>query len=148
MLTFRAFLYIVFALVAAPLEAWAYVLNGLGTQNDKWYYYPWTHGLIYIIAILFFWETLFRISHIWGKFPKGIRGFAIGTAFVVSCVYSVFLFGIYVGIERVRLVSEIPLFDSTGNIQNLGVIFGFCMSVLSYVLIEGAGSKSETEVQH
>ena len=143
MLSFRAFLYAVFALVAAPLEAWAYILNGLGTQNDKWYNYPWTHGLIYIIAILFFWETLFRISHIWGNFPKGIRGFLVGTSFVVSCVYSVVLFGIYVGIERFRLIGGNTLFDSTGTIQNIGVAVGFVLSVLSYIIIEGSGKESK-----
>ena len=133
MFSLRTFFYVMFALVAAPLEAWSYLLNGLATRSDDLYNYPWSHGLIYVLTILFFAETLFRIADNW---EQSSGAFLIKIITIVSTVGLFGFLGLYLLTERINIISNHDLFDSNGTIQNIGCAVSFLCSALSFALLE------------
>lgn len=134
---FRLLSYILFSLVAAPLEIWSYVFNSLGELDPKrafeLYSHPWNGGLLYVLSILLLAETLFRLASYWDVlkghlFPKVI--------FFASVIPFIFLFFIYAFGEKNRVIRGDALWDEAGQVQNLALGYALIIAWLTYGLIE------------
>lgn len=133
----RCAFYGLFSIFAAPLEAWSFFFNGLGVSRPELINYPWSHGLLYVLAIILIAESIFRMVHHWeitktSTFMQLVLFFAafieIGTVFF------------YLMAERVRIVNHQPLVDETGRVQNLLVIIALLVAWMSFIFIERRGN--------
>lgn len=129
----RIFFYILFSVGAAPFEAWAYYLNGLGDSNAKITNYPWSHGLIYVVSILLLAETIFRIMHHWHI----LKEIFFAQILLTICAALVVVIGFwYVLTERGRIVAERPLVDATGYYQNWCLSIALILAWVTFITIE------------
>lgn len=126
-------MYGMFVILAAPFEAYIYYFNGLGVGRIDVSNYPWTHGIIYVIAILLFAETIFRLAHNW-QFVKD-NGFAllILASSILGFAGTVLW---YLAAERVQLLDGNELLVSSWQAQNALVAISAILSVCSFAVIE------------
>lgn len=136
-LLFRIGVYCMFAVGAAPLEAYAYFFNGIGNHDPELRNYPWSHGLLYVIAILLFAETIFRTTHTWHIAKDS---FILVMNLGISILISFGLFLWYFGTERIRISNIVTkgdsIVDSSGMYQNYFLGIALLCSIISFALIE------------
>lgn len=132
-MVFRILSYMLFSIVAAPFEIWVYFFNGLGDSNDRVASYPWTHGLLYVVSILLLAETSFRIVHHWNYLKSNFIAQFLLIFSLASCCGLIFFYGFG---ERLRIIKEQPLMDSTGYYQNWSLKISFVFAWIAFALIE------------
>jgi hypothetical protein len=129
----RCAFYVVFSVFAAPFEAWSFFFNGLGLSDEKLISYPFTHGLLYVLAIILIAESIFRLVHHWELTKKSI------VMQILLCLGAFVEFGIvffYLMSERLRIISDKDLVDTTGHIQSILVLFALAIAWGSFAFIE------------
>jgi len=130
---FRSACYGLFSIFAAPLEVWSSVFNGVGLSKQKWIDYPWTHGLLYALAIILIAESIFRMVHHWEITKKStyMQGLLL-----LAVLIELFVTFFYLMTERVRVINDQPLVDATGYVQNILVFVALVIAWTSFIFIE------------
>lgn len=116
----RVFFYVIFTLIAAPIESWAYLLHGWGFNRPELVSVPYQSGLLYVLAIVLLGETIFRIACRWDAVKSRrhpITGPILKAIMCLSVIIGVPTTLFYLLVERTRLVTETQLVDDAGSWQ-------------------------------
>lgn len=134
--------YGLFSIFAAPLEAWSFFFNGLGLSKPEMMNYPWSHGLLYALAIILIAESIFRMVHHW-EVTK--RSTYMQWMLVFAALVEVSVVFFYLMAERVRVMNGQTLVDDTGRIQSSLVTLALLIAWNSFILIERRRPKGDVE---
>jgi hypothetical protein len=125
--------YAIFSIFAAPFEAWSFYFNGLGASQPELTNYPWSHGLLYALAIILVAESIFRMVHHWEITKKSVF---MQIVLFFAALLEVGMVFFYLMSERIRIINHQPLVDATGRVQNILVLVALVVAWTSFFVIE------------
>lgn len=132
----RIAFYIVFALVAAPFEAWTLLGIGLGLGDEELLMRPYSNGLLFLAALIFFCESLFRLSLEWADIMGGNRS-NWATGFYQAIFVTVILGAIGTGfiyvVGQLKAASGGEIIDPSGAYQRWVFAAAVLTSLLTFV---------------
>lgn len=135
----RTFFYIIFTLIAAPIESWAYILHGLGFNKPELASVPYQNGLLYVLAIVLFGETVFRITCRWDAVTSKknmVTGPILKGILCLSTITGTLTTLFYLMVERTRLVTGVPLLDEGGWWQRWILAAALIFAWASFLIID------------
>ncbi|MFM5932004.1 MAG: hypothetical protein ACKOPQ_13945 [Novosphingobium sp.] len=125
-----------FAVVAAPIESWLYFLYGWGSASIELMHHPFSDGLIYVLSLLLFAETVFRIQHHDHLIDRHV---GLNIMRFSASIFAIAILGIYGIAEWNRKLSGLPKVDKSWIIQEFLLSLAILHAAFSFYIIERHG---------